>query len=448
MSIYSVSALTEIVRQTLNSKLPFVWVHGEISNFSRSQTGHVYFTLKDERAQLDCVWFSSRQPKGPRQFDPLTGEIFDEATPCICDTLCNGMEIQCAGAIDVYANRGRYQLIVELAQLSGAGQLALKFEELKNRLAAAGYFSQARKRILPLNPSKIALITSAHGAAIHDFMELARERGLGSTIRLIPVPVQGDGAAEKIVAAIDFVNAQSWAEIIVIIRGGGSLEDLWTFNEENLAKAIHDSRLPILAGIGHEIDFTLADLTADLRAATPSHAAQLLWTPRNELWQRLDNLDLSLSKAIASRMDRYNRAWQSLASAIRLLSPGQQLRISREKLEWLRQKANASIHQIIHFNRLNMQALSTARQKSMSQDFARRVSKLDYVSAILKNLDPSAPLQRGYALLMKDDHVISSIKQISAGHSLRALLSDGELEISVEAIRQAESEPDFYNRNT
>ncbi len=331
--IYTVSALTSCLRKTLEEHFPFIWVRGEVSGVSRAQSGHIYFTLKDARAQLQCVWFARLQPRGGQKFDPLTGEVYANPQPGAMEMARNGSELLCAGRLDVYAARGQYQLLVEIAQPAGAGLLALEFEARKARLAQLGYFARERKRPLPLHPARIALVTSSRGAAIHDFLEIARNRGLSSRIRLFSCQVQGTGAAEQMAAAIELANTQGWADVIVLIRGGGSMEDLWAFNEECLAKAIFESRLPVLAGIGHEIDYTLADMTADVRAATPTHAAQLLWLPRSELWQNLDNLQLALNRRMEARLDSLQKTFESRMTSLRHLSPERKLERLDERLD-------------------------------------------------------------------------------------------------------------------
>lgn len=438
MSIYTVSAVTEIVRQTLNGALPFIWVKGEVSNFSCSQAGHIYFTLKDARAQLDCVWFAGRQPKGDQRFDPLTGEVFDSPRPSIPGTMRNGMELQCAGAIDVYALRGKYQLIIDTIQVSGTGQLAVQFEERKARLAAAGYFSQARKRPLPLNPLRIALITSAQGAALHDFMEIAKDRGLGAEIRLLPVPVQGDGAAERIASAIASANKSCWPEVIVLIRGGGSLEDLWAFNEEILAQAVFESRLPVIAGIGHEIDFSLTDMTADIRAATPSHAAQLLWQPRNELWQRLDSLEFGLTKAMGSILTKKLAACNQLASGLRWLAPDKKLAAAREKQAWLQRNLHAAMKMVLDSRKEHLVSLQANISSLESSLLTSLDTRLKIAGSALSSLDPAAPLRRGYSLLFSADRLISSTQQTAPGKRITALIEDGALEMTVDKIGNAQ----------
>ena len=321
--ILTVRALTEQLRRSLEGRFPFVWVRGEVSNLSRPGSGHIYFSLKDQDAQLQCVWFrgQQRQAEQGQAFDPLTGEVFDTPRPSPLELLRNGLDLLCAGRISVYAPRGQYQLLVELVQPTGQGLLAQAFEERKRKLAEAGYFAQERKRPLPWNPQRVALITSPSGAAIHDFLELAQNRGCGAEIRLFPASVQGEEAAPEIIRALDEINAQGWAQVIVLIRGGGSLEDLWAFNEEAVAEAVFCSRLPVLAGIGHEVDVTLADLTADLRAATPSHAAQLLWPLRAELRQRLDEAFAALRRAAASRLEHAELLLRERENALRWFSP-------------------------------------------------------------------------------------------------------------------------------
>lgn len=410
-SIYTVSTLTELLRRAVEESLPFVWVRGEVGNVSHPPSGHIYFTLKDARSQLQCAWFAGRQ-RGNCGFDPLTGEVYEAPPPRATDMVREGVELLCAGKIDIYAARGQYQLLVELARPAGAGLLALEFEERKARLAALGFFALERKRPLPASPRHVALVTSPGGAAIHDFLEISRDRGLPATIRLFPVQVQGHGAAGQMADAIALINAQAWADVIVLIRGGGSLEDLWAFNEECLAKAVFTSRLPVLAGVGHEVDITLADMTADVRAATPSHAAQLLWRPRAELWRRLDDLQLVLDRAIAARLDDARACLQNQVAALRLLAPAQRILYLEEKWAACRKQMNAACNAAL-----------------ASQGF-----KLQNLEARLKAVDPKAPLCRGYALLHGEKGLIRSVKDARKGETVRARLGDGELVMNVDDI--------------
>lgn len=329
--IYTVTDLTALLRKAVEERIPYVWVRGEVSGVSRPQSGHIYFKLKDSRAQLQCAWFAGRQQKGGQKFDPLTGEVFEKPRPSAAEIVRNGIELLCAGKLDIYAPRGEYQLLVESAQPAGAGLLALEFENRKKKLAALGYFASERKRPLPEHARRVALLTSRRGAAIHDFLEISRLRGLASRIRLYPVLVQGQGAAEIMADAIRLINFQNWADVIVLIRGGGSMEDLWAFNEECLAAAIFESKIPVLAGIGHEVDFTLADMTADIRAATPTHAAQILWLPRHELWQRLDNISLALDRCFEGKLNLIEKTLDGKIGALRFFSPANKLQRSAEK---------------------------------------------------------------------------------------------------------------------
>ncbi|MBD5553233.1 MAG: exodeoxyribonuclease VII large subunit [Desulfovibrio sp.] len=426
-AIYSVSALTEVIRATLAQKLPFVWVRGEITNLSRPASGHIYFSLKDSQSQLQCVWFAGRQRGAGQGFNPLTGEVYDDATPACADLLKNGLDALCAGGISCYAGRGQYQLMVEYVQPAGAGQLAQAFERLKRKLSKAGYFAQERKRQLPSDPKRVALITSTHGAAIHDFLEIGQSRGTGATIRIYPVQVQGADAGAAIAAAINLANAQAWAQAIVLIRGGGSLEDLWAFNEEQVATAVFQSQLPVLAGIGHEIDFTLADMTADCRAATPTHAAQLLWPARDELWQRQDELELALEQAIRHIMAEKERRLTNLASAIGWLSPAGRLERNADRLTHLSERLDREIRQITQACEARFNAVASELRLAERRDLELRSTALDKLATALAGLNPQAPLRRGYALLANAGGLVVSVNQTVPGEEITAQLADGLL---------------------
>lgn len=480
--ILTVRALTERLRRTLETRYPFVWVRGEVSNLSRPASGHVYFSLKDAEAQLQCVWFRSRQ-RETRNFDPLTGEVFEGSRPSPLASLVNGRELLCAGRVSVYAPRGQYQLLVEFVQPAGAGLLAQAFEERKRQLAHAGYFAQERKRRLPWNPRRVALLTSPGGAAIHDFLELAQARGCASEIRLFPVSVQGERAVPEIVAAMEEANAQGWAEVIVLIRGGGSLEDLWAFNELPVAEAVFRSRLPVLAGIGHEVDVSLADLTADQRAATPSHAAQLLWPLRAELLQGLDDLTMALDRAMALRLEREAHALDTLARGLAWASPARRLERLGERLSVLdaalasaarrwweekvrllegleRRRRSAFTQETLQGKelRLDMLALALPRLacqrltaaaaalaaleerlgRAITDMLGARAAALERLELTLTARDPLEPLERGYALLSREDGALArSVADFAPGDRMRARLGDGVLDARVEAARES-----------
>lgn len=479
--IYTVSDLTELVRRQLESRFPFVWVRGEVTDLSVSSSRHIYFSLKDGNALLQCVWFANRRVGGAgRTFDPLTGEVFDSPRQPLEDMLRNGLEIICAGGINVYAKSGRYQLVVEHAEACGHGLLSAAFERLKAKLAAAGYFAQERKRPLPANPQRIALITSPHGAAIHDFLTLASERGLSSTIRLFPVTVQGNGAAEKMAQAIVEANAQNWAQVVVLVRGGGSAEDLLEFNEEILVKAIYESRLPVLAGIGHEVDVFLSDMTADVRAATPSHAAQILWPRRRDLWQKLDELQISLDRAMNANLERLEAVCARNIRALGWLSPlskmlrleekfarlrGRLFRTARvflasrihqidkiaerlKKASGLRQKTTFELQKLMLRKRAAFAAMQTNisrtcqslermdsdRAALWAERLAAEKSRLEKLELMLESGNPALPLQKGYALLRGPGGIVRSTRECAPGDLLEAILADGSMQMEVRQI--------------
>lgn len=458
-NVYSVGELTELLRATLERRFPFVWVRGEITNFSVASSGHAYFSLKDGANQLQCVWFAGKYRKAPRDFDPLTGEVYETPRPAPIEILRDGLEALCAGSIGVYAARGQYQLIIDFARPAGAGALALEFERLKARLAERGYFAQERKRSAPLNPRRVALVASATGAAIRDFLKIADERGLGSRVRLFNAPAQGKEAAGKIAAAIKTASEQGWADVIVVIRGGGSQEDLWAFNEEAVAEAIFNSRAPVVAGIGHEVDFSIADLTADVRAATPSHAAQLLWTPRSDLWQKLDELTLDLERRARNRIAALERELARSERTLALVSPERGLDAREKRLTELTAAAKAGATRAIRAREEKLAWLASALSKSRSprlkiamdgdklarlrakletliSDSAReRASRLENLTRALESLNPAAPLDRGYALLFGAQGPIRSARACDPGEKIEARLADGSLDLTINGVK-------------
>ena len=336
--VYTVSGLTALVRQSVEGAFPFVWVRGQVANLARPSSGHVYFTLRDASASLAAVWFRGKHAPGDT-FDPMTGEVYaDGPRPSLAQTLKDGQEVVCAGRLSVYAPRGVYQLMVELGQDVGQGRLQADFERLKIQLAGMGYFAPERKRPLPAIPRRVAVITAPGGAAIYDFLRVAALRGTGSTIRLYPTLVQGEMAASQIVARLERVYEEGWADVVVLIRGGGSLEDLWAFNNENLATAIKNSPLPVLAGIGHEVDVTLADMTADVRAATPSHAAQLLWREREEYRTALAGTCQRLEAVFSHRLGAFQNRVDSCAHAVAVHSPVRRLALWQDSLSQAEQR--------------------------------------------------------------------------------------------------------------
>ncbi len=468
-SIFTVGELTANIKSSLEKNFPVVWVKGEVSNLSRPSSGHVYFSLKDSDALLHCVWFKNTQ-RPLENFDPMTGEVYEDGPrPSLAQTMKNGQEILCMGNVSVYASRGSYQLSVTYAQESGRGVLYAAFEALKIKLLAAGYFASERKRALPYNPQRVAVITSSQGAAIHDFLRIAQTRGTGSCIRIHPVPVQGDAAAPAIVKALQEVVEQGWAEVIVLIRGGGSLEDLWAFNEEIVAEAVYMSPVPVLAGIGHEVDSSMTDMTADVRAATPTHAAQLLWPDRQELMQKVDGLHMAIHEAGQSLLQEQEQRLTHHEQALRWLSPLQAWQRKEELLHLYTQRLSQYAWQYVEFQERQVQSyaqvlpcverrleegqrvletaqmrLEHAGQRSLSQkerdfetltqDLPRSMRSLEeqYHHALhaltlqLQAVNPLAPLERGYALLQKTGgEVVRSIDDVALGQDIHMQVADG-----------------------
>lgn len=481
--ILTVRQLTAQIKHAVEAGFPYVWVQGEVTNVSRPASGHVYFSLKDENAQLQAVWFKGNQ-RERETFDPLTGEVFENGPRLsLAGTLRNGQQVICAGRLTVYAPRGGYQLVVELVQDSGEGQLHLALEALRRKLDAKGYFSLERKRPLPEHPRRITVITAPRGAAIRDFLRLSGERGTGSAIRIHPVPVQGDEAPPRIVDAIAAENREGWAEVLVLIRGGGSLQDLWAFNDERVADAVHDSAIPVLAGIGHEVDTSIADMVADLRAATPSHAAQLLWPERQWYMQLVDDLEARCSSALNLRLDDHERKLTTSFRALRWLSPERGLARMEERFDSLLRRLvaaqdrtlakadallsglNAAVRRHAASDRpdllrarldalaLRLEQGQSALEKRRNQALLlaetrlhtglplrleRIGHQLERCELRLAALDPEGPLARGYACaLTSDGHFVRSVRDLEPGMQLTVKIRDGEADARITAVRSS-----------
>lgn len=455
-NIFTVSALTAAIRQRLEPAFPFVWVRGQAANLSRPASGHLYFSLRDEHSSLAAVWFKGNQRDSER-FDPLTGEVYEEGPrQSLARSLADGAELVCAGRVAVYGARGLYQLIVEFAQEAGIGKLHEEFERLREKLAGLGYFAQERKRPLPANARRVALLTSPGGAALHDFLRLAENRGLGAEIRLYPVPVQGAEAAPRMVRALERLKSEGWAEVVVLVRGGGSLEDLWAFNDPDLAGAIFSCPVPVLAGIGHEVDFTLADMTADARAATPSHAAQLLWPERGELAKELRLLDEALQLALDRAMERVSQSLAANARQLALLSPvrriaerGQRLDSARRLLDSAARLGLRRFDEPLRDLTARLRVALLRPQAALSQieglkrdlhnaaqnAFQRHERALERLELTLPARDPMAPLERGYALARKNNGAfVRALVDVEPGEELRLMVRDGEIPVRVKSF--------------
>lgn len=431
-AILTVGQLTRAVKGQLEGNFPFVWVRGQVSNCSRPSSGHVYFSLKDDEAILNAVWFKGNQ-KGAEAFDPLTGEVFEDGPrPSLAMTLENGQEVICAGKLTVYPPRGAYQLVVELAQDAGLGKLQMEFERIKAELLAKGYFDTARKRPLPGNPQKIAVITATSGAAIRDFLRISESRGLGGEIRIHPALVQGSDAPGQIAEAFARIEEDAWAEVVVLIRGGGSLEDLWAFNTETVANAIFASSVPVLSGVGHEVDVSIADMVADVRAATPTHAAQILWTERRELVQRVDEAELSLHTAWEWQLASREEKIAALTKALQWLSPAKTLLRWEERLAACRDRMARAFAMALERRETRLLAIASRLLATFAAEQNFREHALDRLILRLQGLDPMRPLERGYALAkMQNGSFAGSVKNVSPGDDLELILRDGSVPVRV-----------------
>lgn len=459
--ILAVSDLTRALKDVLEAEFPFVWVRGQVTNLARPASGHLYFTLSDAEAQLAVVWFRGSQGRGNKsgpgedRIDPLTGEVLEPGAD-VSANIADGQEVLAAGRISVYAPRGNYQLIAELVQPAGVSSLAAAFEALKRKLADQGLFDEARKKPIPPNPARVALITSPHGAAVRDFLRLAEARGTGAQLRIYPSLVQGDAAPGQLAAQLDAVNRDGWAEVVALIRGGGSLEDLWAFNTELVAEAMARSAIPVVTGVGHEPDVSIADYVADRRFSTPSAVAAGLWPLRADLMQAVDGLEARLSRAMGARLERAESEVAELARALAWLSPAQRLeRLISGWSEASQRLASAGGRYFDERGRDVAQALlglfrafgpqavdaRAGQARALSERLALAVEmrlsdasrRAEVLAARLAGLDPEAPLARGYSLVHVLDknggpeRLLRSAGQVSPGDRLRVRTGQGEV---------------------
>ena len=459
MCILTVSELTRAVKDALEAEFPFVWVRGQVSNVGRPASGHVYFTLGDGEAVLQVVWFKGSQwVPDQNGVHPLTGEVLEPAQAGLSTRLADGQEVLCAGRINVYAPRGQYQLVAELVQEQGVGDLHLAFEALKRKLADLGYFDEDRKMVLPRSPERVALVTSPSGAAVRDFLRIASERGFGCEIRIHPTLVQGDQAPAEIAAALDAVNAEGWAEVIALVRGGGSLEDLWAFNTEPVAEALFRARIPVITGIGHEPDVSIADYVADKRAATPSHAAQELWPLRADLAQAVDQAQLDLARAFEAWLAGKETRLAELKRGLTWLSPVQRMERLLERFQDAARRLVRAGNDLVEERRGDLAGtlddLAHALEPGLAarqQDLAglgRRLAAageglvreqgnaLALLEARLAGLDPEGPLERGYSLvtLAASGTFLRSVAEAAPGQELSVRVRDGRLSATVDAV--------------
>ena len=437
--VFSVSEITRTVRAVLEDEIGTVWVEGEVSNYRKQASGHQYFTLKDAQAQLACVWFA----RGGSRLKQVA--------------LTDGMQVQVRGALTVYEARGQYQLNVQLVQAGGAGLLQAKFEALKRKLEAEGLFAAERKRELPGFPAVVGIVTSPTGAALRDMLHVLARRAPWLRVIVSPARVQGEGAAAEIAAGIAALNELAAPpDVIVIARGGGSVEDLWAFNEEVVARAIVASAIPVVSAVGHEIDFTIADFAADLRAPTPSAAAELIAPDAAELTRELGQwagqLRRQMSAALGaqrSRLDFLTRSTffrepeQRLAAAQQRTDLAEEAlrRAMREHLVAGRQDVGALLaalrqyrpDQLLALRRQHFDALRAKFQARFDEARKEPKARFTRLAAMLRLLAPTATLARGYSITTTTDgSTIRSVTDVQRGTQIVTRLADGEVKSRVE----------------
>jgi len=400
-NVLSITQLNEYIRGRLDSDplLNQVAVRGEISNYKLYPSGHHYFTLKDEGGALKCVLFKGNAMR--LRFRPE-----------------NGMKVIAMGKVSVYPRDGAYQLYCTAMAVDGVGDLYAAFEQLKKRLAAQGLFDPAHKKPLPRYPKTIGIITSSAGAAVHDMIRILRKRYPLTKVRLLPVRVQGAEAPGEIAAAIGYANRHALADLLIVGRGGGSMEDLWAFNDERVAYAIYQSEIPVISAVGHEPDVTISDFVADLRAATPSNAAELAVPDQDALRQQLDAMSSAMAVALNRQLKTARQHLQVLSGSPALKSPAAYLEQRKISLDLLKKQLVYGQNQSIQRNR---------------QRYIAAVSKLDAMS-------PLKVLTRGYSMAQKTDgEVIRSVSQVELGERISISLADGKLSATVMDRKETEA---------
>ena len=419
-TVYTPSELNHEARLHLEAGFGRVWVEGEISNLSRPSSGHVYFSLKDDRAQISCALFRSNA-RG-LDFAPE-----------------NGMQVRAHGRVSLYEARGNYQLIADTLQQAGEGALQARFEQLKKALAAEGLFDERHKRELPAFPRRLAVVTSPSGAAVRDIVNVLGRRWPLAEVRIYGVPVQGDEASPAIVRAIQAANAHGWAEVIITGRGGGSLEDLWAFNEETVARAIHASDIPVVSAVGHETDFSISDFAADLRAPTPSAAAELVSPDNDALKRSFDAFESRLQRFARQRLQSLSQALDHLAHRLAQQHPGQRLQQHRELLRRARQRLYATGSRIVPERRRSLAELQNRLSPSVRRLVPEGRQRLAELARTLNALSPLPTLARGYAIVTDEatGAAVTSIKGVATGDKLRTQLSDGQLMSTVDDTNES-----------
>lgn len=440
----TVSELNRQTKHLLEVSFSRLWVMGEISNFARPSSGHWYFTLKDDKAQVRCAMFKNRTI-GIR-FQPKNGDM-----------------VLLEAKASLYEGRGEYQLIGESMQAAGEGALQREFEKLKSLLQAEGLFAAEHKKTLPVAPRIIGVITSPTGAAVHDILSVTKRRFPGTRIYLLPVQVQGSVAGKEVCAAIELANRHSLCDVLIVGRGGGSLEDLWAFNEERVARAIFASEIPVVSAVGHETDFTIADFVADYRAPTPSAAAERLTPDQMELIQRLDNLEIRLQRLMRKHLQDQNDRVLALVS--RLKTPAKLLQEQEKRLNEIQSRLQREIRLLLNTkqsqldtvtNRLKTQApkrqlhlisenlciINSRLNKAIASQLELSQQKFAFLARQLHTLSPLNTIARGYSILRTEDGtVIGQAAQLEVDQTINAMIQGGEANLKVLSVDPGKKQP-------
>jgi exodeoxyribonuclease VII large subunit len=436
-NVLTVQKLVSQVRTELEHAFASVWVTGEISNLRIPHSGHTYFTLKDSGAQIQAVFF--RNKKRYIRFEPE-----------------DGLQVLCKGIVTVYEVRGGLQLNVDYMEPVGVGALHIAFEQIKERLEKEGLFDPARKKVLPLLPRRIGVITSPTGAAIQDILNVINRRYADVEILIAPVHVQGHQAAPEIVSAIETLNRSAGLDVIILARGGGSIEDLWAFNEEEVARAVYASQIPIVSAVGHETDFTIADFVADFRAPTPSAAAELVVQNKVELVDRIAQFNKRLANQIRYRLERYRGEMKILRR--RLVTPEQRIGMLQQRLDELGTSLSSILKNKIEAYRKGLERSSTAmrllsprvkagrfreRLESLTEKLGReaelvfriRRDRLSALTGRLETLSPLNVLSRGYSIVyaLPEEEIVRDVNAISTGERLRIRFHRGQADCTVDS---------------
>ena len=435
--IISVSEINKRAKSILEENFPFVWIQGEVSNFFSAASGHWYFSLKDESSEIRCAMFTNKNHH--ITFEPKDGD-----------------HLVINGTLSIFEGRGQYQIIVEHIELAGEGALLKAFEELKKKLQLEGLFDDSIKRQLPAYPKDIAVVTSPDGAVIQDIINVLDRRSPFLDLTVVPTLVQGEKAAPLICDALNKVGKLKKVDVVILARGGGSIEDLWAFNNEEVARAIVNCPTPIISAVGHETDFTISDFVSDLRAPTPSVAAEIISQPYSELIETLEGYQNYISRSVISQIDLQRTQITNLIKRIR--HPGDKLREISQKLDYVETALIQNINQEISFkkNGLNLKDLSLQQNspqnkikeakvylqnaskdllKALKLEIERKSTVLAEIVATLQAVSPLSVLSRGYSIISTepDGKILSSSNQVEIGQTISAILSKGSIKAEIKS---------------